>query len=168
MENQSFSVPSLLAESKFRIKFLHSWQIRLSNDKLWISRKSCKEYTSECIEKSLLLANLKASSLLRSEHAEKSIYTWIFIFLLKQHCSQIKSSLPSAAGRHTAIFKNYIIKLLCKLYMQAVLVRIKVMVIMHLNIQSGFKQRVTKVHIWMTSCSTVNIFVFIEKGLMAV
>lgn len=52
--------------------------------------------------------------------------------------------------------------------MQAVLVRIKVIVIMHLNIQPGFKQRVTKVHIWMASCSTVNIFVFFEKGLMAV
>lgn len=84
------------------------------------SSKSSKEYTSRAIETKAAVGKFE-SLLFQIRACRKSIYARIFIFLLKQLFIQIKLSLPSAADRNTAKFKNYIIKLLvnftCKLFL---------------------------------------------------
>lgn len=85
------------------------------------SSKSSKEYTSRGIEKKAAVGKFESFKLFQIRACRKSIYARILIFVLKQLFSQIKLSLPSAADRNTAIFKNHIIKLLvnftCKLFL---------------------------------------------------
>lgn len=130
---------SLLTKPKPWVQFLHPWQIRLAKQALDSSSKSSKEYTSKGIEKRLLSASLKASISFRSELAENQFLHEFLFFSFRTTLQSDQVKLTICCGEKYSYTQDHIIKLLCKLYMQAVPVRIEVIVIMLLNIRSGFK-----------------------------
>lgn len=113
---------SLLTKPKAWAQFLHPWQIRLANGKLWIHPVNPAKNIQVKAQKKDCCQQIWKLQLLSDQNLQKiNFYMNFYFFLLEQLCSQIKSSLPSAAERNTAILKitlsNFFVNFTCKLFL---------------------------------------------------
>lgn len=136
---QSLIFLSLLPEPKPWVQLLHPWQIRLANDKLWIHPGSPAKNIQVNVQKKSCYQQVWKLQVLSDQNLQKINLYMNFYFSFRTTLQSDRVRLTICCGEKYSHTQDYIIKLLCKLYMQAVPVRTEVIVIMHLNIRSGFK-----------------------------